>query len=63
LLVSGALLFVVSDSILAVNKFLQAGSWAPPAIMLTYGLAQFAIAAGASNLPKAASGEALAPAV
>jgi uncharacterized membrane protein YhhN len=63
LLVSGALLFVVSDSILAVNKFLQAGAWAPPAIMLTYGLAQFAIAAGASNLPKAASGEALAPAV
>lgn len=63
LLICGALLFVVSDSILAVNKFMTAGAWAPPSIMLTYGLAQLAIVAGVSNRPASTYGEALAPGV
>lgn len=62
-LVAGAFLFVISDSVLAINKFVMAGPWAPPVIMLTYGLAQFAIVAGVSNLLKSTSGEALIPAV
>jgi uncharacterized membrane protein YhhN len=42
----GAFLFFISDSILALNKFLQPVDFAAPAIMLTYGLAQFLIVAG-----------------
>ncbi len=43
---TGAFLFFISDSILALNKFYQPADMAPPAIMLTYGLAQFFIARG-----------------
>jgi uncharacterized membrane protein YhhN len=43
----GALLFVISDSILAVNKFYQPFKWADVLIMLTYGLAQLFIVKGA----------------
>ena len=46
-MVIGALLFVVSDSVLAVNKFYQPFEPAGILIMLTYGLAQFFIAEGA----------------
>ena len=43
----GALLFVMSDSILAVNKFYQPFEIAGVLIMLTYGLAQLFIIEGA----------------
>lgn len=45
---AGAVLFVLSDSLLAVNKFYQSFSPANMAIMLTYGAAQYLIAAGAA---------------
>lgn len=40
LFVCGALLFVLSDSLLAINKFYAPFSWAGLAVMFTYGLAQ-----------------------
>jgi uncharacterized membrane protein YhhN len=43
----GALLFVVSDSTLAINKFYQPFELANVLIMLTYGLAQLFIVEGA----------------
>ena len=43
----GALLFVMSDSILAINKFYQPFEFAGIIIMLTYGLAQLFITQGA----------------
>jgi uncharacterized membrane protein YhhN len=43
----GALLFVISDSTLAVNKFYQPFELANVLIMLTYGLAQLFIVEGA----------------
>ena len=43
----GALLFVVSDSVLAINKFYQSFEEAAMIIMLTYGLAQLFIVQGA----------------
>lgn len=49
-LAAGALLFVVSDSILAANKFLTTTAIAPPLVMLTYGLAQLFIVSGAAKL-------------
>lgn len=45
-MMTGALLFVVSDSVLAVNKFYQSFELAGPVIMLTYGLAQLFIVIG-----------------
>ncbi|MES1215946.1 MAG: lysoplasmalogenase, partial [Bacteroidota bacterium] len=45
----GALLFVLSDSLLAINKFYSAFEAAGILIMLTYGLAQFFIIEGASR--------------
>lgn len=42
----GALLFVLSDSTLAVNRFYQPFDMAGLVIMSTYGLAQFAIVTG-----------------
>lgn len=42
----GALLFVMSDSILAINKFYQPFEEAGVLIILTYGLAQFFIVEG-----------------
>lgn len=47
LLVTGALLFVISDSVLAINKFYQPFGQAGLVIMLTYGLAQLLIVKGA----------------
>jgi uncharacterized membrane protein YhhN len=47
LLVSGAILFMISDSILAINKFHTAFPMAAPAIMLTYILGQYLIVEGA----------------
>lgn len=44
--ITGAVLFIVSDSLLALNKFYQPFSIAGVCIMLTYGLAQFAIVKG-----------------
>lgn len=45
----GALLFVISDSVLAINKFYQSFEYAGIIIMLTYGLAQLFIVEGASR--------------
>lgn len=45
----GASLFVISDSVLAINKFYQPFPQAAVIIMLTYGLAQFFITEGASR--------------
>lgn len=43
LLITGAALFVVSDSLLAINQFIQPFQLAGVGIMLTYGLAQLFI--------------------
>ncbi len=43
----GALLFVISDSVLAINKFYQPFEAAGVIIMITYGLAQWLIVKGA----------------
>jgi uncharacterized membrane protein YhhN len=45
----GALLFVISDSVLAINKFYQPFEAANVIIMLTYGLAQLFIVIGAAK--------------
>lgn len=45
----GAILFIASDSILAINKFYNPFEYAGIAIMLTYGIAQLLITIGASN--------------
>ena len=44
LLLQGALLFIVSDSMIALNKFHEEQSFYPVTIMLTYILAQYLIA-------------------
>lgn len=46
-MMAGALLFVISDSVLAINKFYQAFEMAGVIIMLTYGLAQLLLVQGA----------------
>ena len=46
-MMTGALLFVISDSLLAVNKFYHSFEIAAVVIMLTYGLAQLFIVEGA----------------
>jgi uncharacterized membrane protein YhhN len=46
-MMTGALLFVISDSVLAVNKFYQPFQTADVLIILTYGLAQLFIVEGA----------------
>ncbi|MBL7749264.1 MAG: lysoplasmalogenase [Chitinophagaceae bacterium] len=48
-MMTGALLFVISDSVLAVNKFYQPFDMAGVIIMLTYGAAQFSIIKGAAD--------------
>jgi uncharacterized membrane protein YhhN len=48
-MMTGALLFVVSDSTLAINKFYQSFEIAGVVIMLTYGLAQLFIVEGANR--------------
>jgi uncharacterized membrane protein YhhN len=45
----GALLFVISDSVLAINKFYEPFDAAGIIIMLTYGLAQLFIVKGAAE--------------
>jgi uncharacterized membrane protein YhhN len=45
----GALLFVISDSVLAINKFYQPFEAANVIIMLMYGLAQLFLVKGASS--------------
>jgi uncharacterized membrane protein YhhN len=47
LMMFGALLFIASDSILAINKFYESFEYAGIAIMLTYGIAQLLITLGA----------------
>ena len=47
----GAILFVVSDSILALNKFYMPLQFSSINIMLTYGLAQFLIVLGLLKQP------------
>lgn len=47
LIFSGAICFMISDSVLAINKFLQPFSGAGVLIMFTYCLAQYLIVAGA----------------
>ncbi|MGE5107146.1 MAG: lysoplasmalogenase [Sphingobacteriales bacterium] len=44
--IAGAALFVLSDSLLAINKFYQSFQYAGIAIMLTYVLAQYLIVKG-----------------
>ncbi len=46
-LMTGALLFVLSDSVLAINKFYQSFEAAGVVVMTTYGLAQLFITEGA----------------
>ena len=46
LFIAGAFFFVLSDSLLAINKFSQPFPFAGVAIMLTYCLAQYCIAKG-----------------
>ncbi|ULQ52340.1 lysoplasmalogenase [Flavihumibacter fluvii] len=48
--ITGAALFILSDSLLAINSFVQAFSGAGLAIMGTYILAQLAIVLGAKQL-------------
>ena len=45
-IVLGAVLFVISDSILAFDKFHTEYTWARPMIMSTYGLAQYFLVYG-----------------
>ena len=47
LMIAGAVLFITSDSILAINKFYELFQYAEIAIMLTYGIAQLLITLGA----------------
>ena len=47
LMIVGAVLFITSDSILAINKFYESFEYAGLAIMLTYGIAQLLITLGA----------------
>lgn len=49
MLMAGALLFVLSDSILALNKFGHPFDYASQLIMLTYGLAQLLLVLGILN--------------
>lgn len=51
----GAVLFIISDSLLAINKFYQSFEMAGILIMLTYGLAQFFIVSGAIRYTRSAN--------
>lgn len=48
-MIGGAVLFITSDSILAINKFYEPFAYAGIAIMLTYGIAQLLITLGAAR--------------
>ncbi|HMR85044.1 MAG TPA: lysoplasmalogenase [Niabella sp.] len=45
-ILTGAILFVVSDSVLAINKFYQPYTWGGWAIMITYTMAQWLLVKG-----------------
>src|SRR5687767_4253931 len=47
LMIIGAVLFIISDSLLALNKFYASFEYAGISVMLTYGLAQLFIVEGA----------------
>lgn len=47
MVMTGALLFIGSDTLLAVNRFVTTLSWAPVGIIVSYAIAQFLIAYGA----------------
>ena len=47
LMIAGSVLFITSDSLLAINKFHGSFEYAGIAIMLTYGIAQLLITLGA----------------
>ncbi len=47
MMMTGALLFIISDSLLAIDKFYQSFEMAGIFVMITYGLAQFLITDGA----------------
>jgi len=47
MIITGAVLFIISDSLLAFNKFYSSFDYAGIGVMLTYGLAQLFIAEGA----------------
>jgi len=55
LMIAGAVLFITSDSILAINKFYESFEYAGIAIMLTYGIAQLLITLGAVRYITSAS--------
>lgn len=52
LVLLGAISFMVSDSILALNKFYQTIPWSNISIMITYALAQYLIVIGILKLKK-----------
>ena len=55
LMIAGAVLFITSDSILAINKFYESFEYAGIAIMVTYGIAQLLITLGAVKYISSAS--------
>lgn len=55
LMIAGAVLFITSDSILAIDKFYEPFKYAGIAIMLTYGIAQLLITLGAVKYISSAS--------
>lgn len=57
LMTAGAGMFLLSDSLLAINKFHTSFEGAGIAVMLSYGIAQWLIVAGAANYIKWDDGE------
>jgi uncharacterized membrane protein YhhN len=57
----GAFLFFISDSILALNKFMSPAKFGGASVMLTYGLAQFFIVLGTIRFCEAIADEAPRP--
>ena len=55
LMIAGAVLFISSDSLLAINKFYQSFEYAGIAVMLIYGIAQLLITLGAVRYITSAS--------
>lgn len=53
--IPGAALFVLSDGLLAINKFALHNRWADMGVMLTYGLAQYFLVQGFAAYAKAGS--------
>ena len=56
-IILGAILFISSDSLLAINKFYQSFELAGIAIMLTYGIAQLLITVGTVRYISSASNQ------